>query len=172
MTAAAIEPASERTAEPNSDEQLMLRYGEGDGGAFDILYQRHRSRLFRFLQHQTGSRVIAEELYQDVWLDLIRARENYVVTARFSTFLLSIAHHRIADYFRDRLPHSMSERTEEEMEAIRQNDAPSGDPAKLVQDRQEIKRIDQALMQLSPEQRGDFSCSATKRMQPSKSSPR
>jgi RNA polymerase sigma-70 factor (ECF subfamily) len=156
MTGAALEPTADGAVDPDSDEGLMSRYAQGDAGAFDVLYQRHRSRLFRFLQHQTGSRAIAEELYQDVWMNLIRARERYVVTARFSTFLLTIAHHRVADHFRERAPQKTSELIEDEIDQRDRSERPVSDPAQLVQQRQEIRRVDQALMQLSAEQREIF----------------
>mgnify|MGYP006172720495 CR=1 FL=1 len=50
------------------DETLMLAYRDGDASAFDVLYQRHRQRLFHFLVRKTGSRETGEELYQEAWL--------------------------------------------------------------------------------------------------------
>ena len=52
----------------------MERYRDGDAGAFDTLYQRHRAKLYRFLLHQTGSAASAEEIYQDVWMSVIRTQ--------------------------------------------------------------------------------------------------
>lgn len=78
----------------------MLRYRDGDGGAFDVLHARYRGRLFRYLLRQCGQRRIADELYQDVWLNLIRARAGYVVQARFATWLFRIAHNRLVDHYR------------------------------------------------------------------------
>ncbi len=85
-----------------SDEDLMQRYGAGDASAFDILYARHRGGLYRYLLRQLRDRAVAEELFQDVWLNLINARGRYTVQAKFSTYLYRIAHNRLIDCLRRR----------------------------------------------------------------------
>ncbi len=78
----------------------MLRYQAGDAGAFDELYARHRGGLFRFIGRQCRTREHAEELFQDVWMNLIQARERYRVEAQFRTYLFTLAHNKLMDYFR------------------------------------------------------------------------
>ncbi len=85
-----------------SDEELMLRYRDGEAGAFDVLYQRHKGPVFRYLRRQTGDAAVAEELFQDVWIRLINARHDYAVKARFTTWLYTIAHNRSLDHLRTR----------------------------------------------------------------------
>ncbi|HEX9392269.1 MAG TPA: RNA polymerase sigma factor [Usitatibacteraceae bacterium] len=92
--------------EDDTDESLMLRYQAGDAGAFDQLYARHRSGLFRFITRQCRTREHAEELFQEVWMNLIQARERYRVEAQFRTWLFTLAHNKLIDYFRK---HSRSE---------------------------------------------------------------
>ncbi len=133
----------------------MERYRDGDAGAFDVLYQRHRTKLYRFLLHQTGNAASAEEIYQDVWMSVIRTRERYRVTARFSTFLLTIAHHRVSDFFRDRVARLSVASQDDQVPHDQQVDGPQ-DPADVAQSTQEIMRIDEALLQLSAEQREIF----------------
>ncbi len=83
-----------------SDETLMMAYRDGDAGAFERLYSRHRGGLYRYLLRQCRKAAVAEELFQDVWLNLIRARSRYVPQARFATYLYRIAHNRLMDHFR------------------------------------------------------------------------
>lgn len=83
-----------------SDEQLMLAYRGGDVAAFETLYKRYRGRMYRYLLRQCGSAGVAEELFQDVWMNLIRARERYEVKASFSTYVYQMAHNRLIDYYR------------------------------------------------------------------------
>ncbi len=84
-----------------SDEQLMLRYRDGEAAAFDRLYARHKGALYRYFLRQLGSQTeAANELFQDVWMRLIRSRERYRPSAQFSTYLYRIAHNRLVDYWR------------------------------------------------------------------------
>jgi len=86
-------------AEP-SDEQLMLAYRDGDAGAFDMLYRRHKGGVFRYMLRQCRDRAVADELFQDVWMNLIRAREGYTVQAKFTTYIYTLAHNRLIDHYR------------------------------------------------------------------------
>src|ERR1700730_8847850 len=65
------------------DEDLMLAYSNGEVGAFDELYRRHKGPLYRYLVRQCRDAATAEELFQDIWANVIRARRNYAVAARF-----------------------------------------------------------------------------------------
>ena len=76
----------------------------GDPDAFDDLYRRHKGPLYRYMLRQCGDRAAAEELFQDVWLNVIRARATYTVMSRFVTYLYRFAHNRLIDHYRRRLP--------------------------------------------------------------------
>ena len=84
----------------HSDEDLMLGYRNGDAAAFEVLYIRHKGALYRYLLRQCRIAAVAEELLQDVWLNLVRARERYEVRAKFTTYLFRLAHNRLIDYYR------------------------------------------------------------------------
>lgn len=83
-----------------SDEALMLGYRDGDAAGFDVLYARHKGGIYRYLLRQCRNAALAEELFQDVWMNLIRARARYTVQAKFATYLYRIAHNRLMDHFR------------------------------------------------------------------------
>ena len=83
-----------------SDETLMLAYRDGDAGAFDQLYARHRSGLYRFIRRQIGADSITDEVFQDVWMRAIDAAKTYEPRAKFVTWLYTIAHNRMMDHFR------------------------------------------------------------------------
>lgn len=82
----------------------MLCYRDGDAGAFDVLYERHRGGVYRYFLRQCRNAAVAEELFQDVWMNLIRARAAYAVRAKFSTYLYRLAHNRLVDHYRQRQP--------------------------------------------------------------------
>lgn len=131
------------------DEELMLAYRGGDAGAFETLYARHRTRLFRFVLRSIPSRAIAEELYQEVWMRVIEARTSYQPTARFTTWLYTIAHNRMVDHWRRANPVPV---------AIDEQDLPANtpDPAQHAQARQALARFAAALERLPAAQREAF----------------
>jgi RNA polymerase sigma-70 factor (ECF subfamily) len=83
-----------------SDEDLMLAYGAGEAGAFDTLYARHKGGVYRYILRQCRNAGIADELFQDVWMSAIRVRASYAPTARFTTWIYTLAHNRIVDHWR------------------------------------------------------------------------
>ncbi|CAN5137850.1 RNA polymerase sigma factor [soil metagenome] len=128
----------------------MLAYGAGDGAAFELLYARHRSTLFRFLLHQLREHATAEELFQDVWQKVIIARERYRPDARFSTWLYQIAHNRLTDHWRAAKhrpppPEDAVERAEREPDP--------GTPERSLSAFEERRRLQLALEELPEEQR-------------------
>jgi RNA polymerase sigma-70 factor (ECF subfamily) len=89
--------------EPRTDEALMRAYGHGDARAFEALYARHRAATYRyFLRHAGGHAATADELHQDLWLKVIGARGRYEAQAKFSTWLYTLARHRMVDHWRAR----------------------------------------------------------------------
>jgi RNA polymerase sigma-70 factor (ECF subfamily) len=83
-----------------SDEALMLAYAAGDAAAFDRLYARHKGGVYRYLLRHCRQSALAEELFQEVWSNLIRARGTYAPTAKFTTWLYRLAHNRWIDQIR------------------------------------------------------------------------
>ena len=83
-----------------ADEQLMLSYGQGDVQSFSQLYTRHKNSLYRYFLRQCASPQVAEELYQEVWNKLIKARSQYQASAKFTTWLYRIAHNELIDHYR------------------------------------------------------------------------
>ena len=82
------------------DGELMLRYARGDMRAFEVLYQRHRSGLYRYLSRHSRNPEAANDLFQDVWSRVIASRDRYEPRAKFQTFLYRIAHNCFVDYCR------------------------------------------------------------------------
>ncbi len=85
-------------SQDDTDETLMLSYANGNASAFDLLYHRHKRVVFRFFVRQNLTHAAAEELAHDTWLKIINARQNYVVTAKFTTYLFTIARRLAIDY--------------------------------------------------------------------------
>ena len=88
------------SADAPRDEDLMLAYAAGDAAAFDALYARHKGGVYRYLLRQCRQGGVVDEMFQDVWMNLIRARATYVPTAKFTTWLYRLAHNRLIDHYR------------------------------------------------------------------------
>lgn len=139
-----------------SDETLMLGYRDGDAGAFDRLYERHKGGIYRYLLHQCRNAALADELFQDVWMNLIRARDNYTVQSKFSTYLYCIAHNRLMDHFRRHDPAGVS-LDDDSGVALPEPVAPrSVEPHSLAAAREQAGRLLELLDALPAEQREAF----------------
>lgn len=84
----------------HDDAELMLRYQRGDIPAFETLYRRHSDRLYRYVLRLCRDPHAAEDLYQEVWSRVIKARHRYRPTAKFVTYLYRIAHNCFVDSVR------------------------------------------------------------------------
>jgi RNA polymerase sigma-70 factor (ECF subfamily) len=74
-----------------SDVQLMLDVKAGDEASFDFLPQKYRSPLVNFLYRMVRDTATAEDLAQEVFLRVYRARKQYAPSAKFTTWLFRIA---------------------------------------------------------------------------------
>lgn len=83
-----------------SDENLMLLYGEGNAAAFEELYGRHKGAVYRYVVRQVHDKELAHDLYQELWGKVIKAAASYSPTAKWTTWAYRIAHNLIVDHFR------------------------------------------------------------------------
>lgn len=84
-----------------TDVQLMLDVKAGDEQSFELLLQRFRSPLVNFLYRMVRNREQAEDLAQEVFLRVYRARGDYVPSAKFTTWLFRIATNLALNSMRD-----------------------------------------------------------------------
>jgi RNA polymerase sigma-70 factor (ECF subfamily) len=84
-----------------SDVQLMLDVKAGDQQSFELLLQRYRTPLVNFLYRMVRNREQAEDLAQEVFLRVYRAREDYEPSAKFTTWLFRIATNLALNSLRD-----------------------------------------------------------------------
>lgn len=101
-------PSGSATADLQADEPddgtLMADYAGGNAGAFEQLHARHHKALYRYLRNSCGNDAHAQELYQDVWLKVIRHRLRYRQDAPFKAWLYRIARNRLVDHYRQQPP--------------------------------------------------------------------
>jgi RNA polymerase sigma-70 factor (ECF subfamily) len=82
--------------------RLMLRVQDGDATAFDELERRYGPRVFGYFCRQLGDRSEAEDLTQEVFLRLYRARHGYRPRARFATWVFHITQNVARNALRSR----------------------------------------------------------------------
>jgi RNA polymerase sigma factor (sigma-70 family) len=141
-----------------SDEALMGRFARGDAAAFELLYQRHEMRTWRYLERNVGDRAAADELMQEVWFAVAREAVRYAPSARFTTWLFTIAHNRMIDWMRTSRRHVSLEELGYEAGPLVAELAtdPKAGPLAAAVARERSKALVQALAQVPPEQRDAF----------------
>jgi RNA polymerase sigma-70 factor, ECF subfamily len=87
--------------DPASDAAIMLRVAEGDEAGFTYLAEKYHRPMIHFLYRMVGNHAVAEELTQEVFLRVYRARSSYRAEARFTTWLYRIATNLAVNYARD-----------------------------------------------------------------------
>lgn len=133
------------------DSALMLRYKDGDVGAFETLYRRHNDSLFRYLMRLSLHQDTAEDVFQEAWGKIISSRSNYRPTAKFSTFLFRVAHNCFIDHLRKNKRHTAETSIDPDLMA-----SPGGDPDQMTERHLARRRLDAWLGQIPPEQRDVF----------------
>lgn len=140
--------------EQTDDAALLRRYRRGDAEAFGVLYARHRLGLFRFLCGLCGDSTLAEEVFQETWLSLVRSDSEQQASVQFRTWLYQIGRNRLIDHWRKQ---GRSQGRLESFDA-QMHDLPADEPGpeqqfQLSRDQQ---RLQAALEDLPAEQREVF----------------
>lgn len=132
------------TANDEPDEELMARYAAGDLEAFEELFGRYEARAYGFFLRRTRSPSRADDLYQQLFLRVHRARSRYDPTRPFSPWFFQIARRLLVD------DHRRAFRSQEISIADREVCADRVESDQLLVDRE---RLGAALGSLSGEER-------------------
>ena len=155
-----------------ADEALMRAYAGGDTRAFETLYDRHATRVWRYIFRGTRDNATADELAQDVWLqeklanfvrEVIPERRMHAKgSGAFGTFTVT---HDISRYSRAKIDHLRQQRPTQILDEPLHDErtladtlaAPSGfGPLRQIESRQQAAQLLAALDALPPEQRHAF----------------
>jgi RNA polymerase sigma-70 factor, ECF subfamily len=97
-----VSESSARRYALDPDVRLMLEVRNDNAAAFEELVARYQGRLLTVLRHVVGSREQAEDLAQEVFLRVYRARKTYEPGAKFATWLFAIANNAASNSLRDK----------------------------------------------------------------------
>jgi RNA polymerase sigma-70 factor (ECF subfamily) len=146
-----------------ADEELMALYVRDEEAAFEVLVSRYKQPLFGFLYRYLGQVDKAEDVFQEVFYEVIRARKRYRPEAKFSSWIFRIARNRAVDRLRRdgfRDMESLNEQIEfhEHEGETRLDRVEDGEPGpEALASAHEIEMaVKDALAQLPPEQREVF----------------
>jgi RNA polymerase sigma-70 factor (ECF subfamily) len=84
-----------------TDEALVARIRAGDRDAFDALYERYARRLFSYLMRMLKDRALAEDLFQEVFLEVLRVDALELRDRRFAGWLFTVARNRALTHVRN-----------------------------------------------------------------------
>ena len=119
------------------DVELMLRTKAGDDAAFSELFERYSRRLVSFAYRIVRDRWRAEELVQDAFLQIYRARDRYTPCARFSTYIYRVVTNNCLNEVRRQ---DREKDVPDETKAVLADDT-TRQPDQLAMDRQIVARI-------------------------------
>jgi RNA polymerase sigma-70 factor (ECF subfamily) len=125
-----------------SDDELYRRYRAGNGKAFDLLYERYRQPVYNYVRKSISSNKV-DELYQDIWVKVVAAANNYKDTGKFRQWIFTCAHNLIVDEYRKNARADLVE-------------LPDLESRDLVSDDRVRQDIDRVLNELPLEQRQAF----------------
>jgi RNA polymerase sigma-70 factor (ECF subfamily) len=162
-----VEPPAAVESDADSDAALVRAYAAGDAAAFTRLYDRHERAAWRFIRHRLGPahESAADDVLQETWISVARAAPRYEPTARFSTWLFTIARNKVIDHLRtldastvslDEPPPGADPSDPADAWAERLSADPALEPVARIESREQALAFRDALGQLPDVQREAF----------------
>jgi RNA polymerase sigma-70 factor (ECF subfamily) len=142
-----------------TDEALMAAYQKGDVAAFAELVARHEKRLWNFVRRFVADSATAEDLLQEVFLRVVRSAAEWEPSAKFSTWVFTIARNLCTDNARRgalRRADSLDQTPEPCPHRIDKIAGPDANAEKAAMNREIADRVDRAVADLPFEQREVF----------------
>lgn len=150
-----LPPSAAIFADPQDDIDCMMRLKAGDASAMELLLARYQRAIHGYLYRMVQNSSAAEDLTQDTFLRVYRARLNYQVSAKFSSWLYRIATNLamnwIRDHRRDRYASTLEDAAVSR--ASRRLFSVSSNPERLLLREERLHRVRDAVAALPERQR-------------------
>ena len=104
-----VSPVAATSAAQQTDRELVERVAGGDRAAVRLLFMRHHARVYRFAARQTGSDMMADDIANEVFLELWRQAPAFEGRSEVSTWLLGIARFKALSALRKRKEEAIDE---------------------------------------------------------------
>jgi RNA polymerase sigma-70 factor (ECF subfamily) len=146
------------SAELEPDAALMLRVKQGDGAAFAALVDKYKQPVLNLVYRMLHDATEAEDLAQNVFVQVFRSAHRYEVSAKFSTWLFTIARNLALNELRRRSRHPSESmdatRPEHDDQPLQQfEDKKTFSPPESLLHRELEQKIERALAELPENQR-------------------
>lgn len=145
-------------AQPDPDVELMLRVQRGDRAAFAALVDKYKQPVMNLVGRTVGDPHEAEDIAQNVFVQVFKSARRYRPTARFSTWLFTIARNLCLNELRRRKRHPTEPLeapppTEPEHPARQWSDATTPGPTQALLQAELVEQIERVLAELPEAQR-------------------
>lgn len=151
-------PAAQTSTEAITDEALMQTFARGNMNAFEQLYDRHETGVWRFVFRSVQNQAVADDLVQELWFAVARSAASYEPTAKFRTWLFTMARNRVIDHVRTAKNHASIDAENDDGDAMFSDLAADSrlGPMRQVSSREQAKALLDAIEQLPEDQREAF----------------
>ena len=142
----------------STDESLMHSFARGNMKAFEQLYDRHETSVWRFVFRSVQNNALTDDLVQELWFSVTRSAATYEPKAKFKTWLFTMARNRVIDHVRTAKNHASIDAENEEGESMFSDLAAESrlGPMRQVSSREQATALLNAIEQLPEDQREAF----------------
>ena len=142
----------------STDEALMQQFARGHMNAFEQLYDRHETGVWRFVFRSVQNQAVADDLVQELWFAVARTAASYQPTAKFRTWLFTMARNRMIDHTRTAKNHVSIDAENDDGESMFADLAADSrlGPMRQVSSREQATALLAAIEQLPDDQREAF----------------
>ena len=146
------------STQDTTDEALMQYFARGEMNAFEQLYDRHETGVWRFVFRSVQNQAVADDLVQELWFAVARTAARYEPTAKFRTWLFTMARNRVVDYIRTARHHVSIDAENDDGESMFSDLAAESrlGPLRQVSSNEQAKALLDAIEQLPEDQREAF----------------
>jgi RNA polymerase sigma-70 factor (ECF subfamily) len=139
-----------------TDELLTAAARGGDESAMAMLYDRYRRPLYAYLNRMLNNDTMtADDIFQDLWIKVIKKLPEYREDGRFSAWLFRVARNQVLEHFRREKSRSRIGAVTDDGE-LPERGTISTDPGSLVSTEDLKERLEALLQEMPPEQREVF----------------
>ena len=131
-----------------ADDEVMLKYQEGDALAMDELLRRYKNPVYHFAYRMCFNAHEAQDVTQEVFLRVHQYKDTYKPQGKFSTWLFSIAHNLCVSRLRRKKWWGLWPRMQDDPDELVEVESPDPSPSDIAEENDQAKQIKQCIQEL------------------------